>query len=287
MDILETTPSNRSLSKDLLTVLTTATTKHSSSTHMRSTRSLLEDTVGEVDGNQLIKKGKGFEMFQLRIKTGFNRGLGTEVITHLKEYIDAVHLSLESIGAFFKRKDQLYAQICLAKGCELGPTARTAFLLDGLQRGAYQDVLKVWVNIILLGRGKLKLTSPLTDLQQAATDLLATSQFYKGNDIQAGKTHSPSARAATTSSPATTGSSSTTSHTPCDDPLIEEIVQKLRSGRGLTTAHTEHLRALYTCPHCLSNKHKYEECGALHQKYYIRPKGPHPDSTSSSTPGGK
>jgi hypothetical protein len=186
-DLLETTASTKSLSKDLLSVLTTAATKHSSSTHHRSARALLEDTIGEVDGNLLIKQGKGFEMFQLRIKTGFSRGLGTEAITHLKEYIAASHLSLESIGAYFKRKGQLYSQICLTKGCELGPTAGTAFLLDGLQRGTYQDVLKPWVNHILLGQGKLKLTSDLKALQQAATDLLATSSCYKGNVLQSGK----------------------------------------------------------------------------------------------------
>jgi hypothetical protein len=56
-DILETTSLTKSLSKDLLTVLTTAATKHSSSAHARSARSLLEDTIGEVDGPQMIQKG--------------------------------------------------------------------------------------------------------------------------------------------------------------------------------------------------------------------------------------
>lgn len=193
------TPATPSLSKDLLTVLTAAATKHLSSAHMRSARSLLEDMIGEADGNNLINRGNGFEMYQLRIKTGFMRGLGTEAIAHLKEHIAALHMSVESIGAFFKRKDHLCAQICLAKGCELGPAARAAFLLNGLQHGACHEVLKLWVNRILLGQGKLKLTSPINDLQQAATDLLATSQFHKGNILQAGKSHSPtSARAAAT-----------------------------------------------------------------------------------------
>jgi hypothetical protein len=139
-------------------------------------------------------------MFQLRIKTGFNLGLGTETITHLKEYIAATHLSLKSIGTYFKHKGQLYAQICLTKGCELGTTTRTAFLFDSLQRGAYSDVLKPWVNRILLGQGKLKLTSDLKALQQAATDLLATSSFYRGSVLQVGKSQaSPSARATTDS----------------------------------------------------------------------------------------
>jgi hypothetical protein len=67
-DIVTTTSHTKSLSKDLLSVLTTAATKHASGTHHRSARALLEDTIGDVDGNLLIKQGKGFEMFQLRIK---------------------------------------------------------------------------------------------------------------------------------------------------------------------------------------------------------------------------
>ena len=203
-DIEVTTEETKSLSKDLLSALTTAaSTKHSSSTHHRSARALLKDMGGTVDGHALIKKGRGFEMFQLRIQTGFNRGLGTEAITHLKDYISASQLSLESIGAYFKRKHQLYTQVCLTDGCALGAIARAAFLLEGLQKGAYSDVLKTWVSHILLGQGKLKLASDLKDLHQAATDLLATSSFYKGNVLLAGKAGSPHARAATdTSGPA-------------------------------------------------------------------------------------
>lgn len=68
---------------DLLMALMTAATKHSSTIHHRSAHALLEDTVGDTKGNLLIKQGKGFELFQLRIKTGFTRGLGTAAITHL------------------------------------------------------------------------------------------------------------------------------------------------------------------------------------------------------------
>jgi hypothetical protein len=42
-------------------------------------------------------------MFQLRVKTGFNRGLGTEAITHLKDCMSTSHQSLESIGVCFQR----------------------------------------------------------------------------------------------------------------------------------------------------------------------------------------
>jgi hypothetical protein len=285
-DILETTPTTKSLSKDLLSVLTTAATKHTSSMQHHSARALLEDTMGDVDGNLLVKQGKCFEMFQLRIKTGFSRGLGTEAITHLKEYIAAMHLSLEPIGAYVKRKGQLYTQICLTKGCELGSTARTAFLLDGLQRGAYQDVLKPWVNRILLGQGKLKLTSDVKDLQQAATDLLATSTYYKGNVLQAGKTIvQPSARAATdTASPSTTGD---TSNARSDDPILEGIVQKIRTGMPLSKSQTQHLRNTFSCPHCLSNTHAFERCHQLNSKYYMKIRTPRAPSDQASTPGGK
>jgi hypothetical protein len=62
-NILETTTPTKSLSKYLLYVLTTAATKHSSSTHHRSARALLEVTVGDVDGNLLIKQGKASKCF--------------------------------------------------------------------------------------------------------------------------------------------------------------------------------------------------------------------------------
>jgi hypothetical protein len=278
-DILVTTPTTKSLSKDLLSALTTAATKHSSANHQRAARALLEDAVGEADGNLLIKKGKGFELFQLRIKTGFNRGLGTEAITHLNEYIAAIHASSESIGAYFKRKAQLYTQICLTEGCELGPTARTVFLLDGLQRGAYQEVLKTWVKRILLGQGKLSLTSSTKDLHQAATDLLATSVYYKGNILQPGKSTNPnpSARAASTSA------TPTDSSTPSKNPMIESIVTRIRQGFAMNQSQTKWIRETFQCLHCFSSHHITKRCHQLRDKYCIRAKG---KSDTQSTTGG-
>jgi hypothetical protein len=55
-DLKSAAPSTKSLSKDLLSVLAKAATKHSSHSHQRSARALLEDAVGKTDGRALIKK---------------------------------------------------------------------------------------------------------------------------------------------------------------------------------------------------------------------------------------
>jgi hypothetical protein len=77
-DIVTTTPSNKSLSNDLLSVLKKAVTEHTSSSHQHNAQSLLQDNVNGVNG--MIAQGKGYEMCQIRIKSGFSHGLGTEAI---------------------------------------------------------------------------------------------------------------------------------------------------------------------------------------------------------------
>jgi hypothetical protein len=79
-DIVTTTPSNKSLSNNLLSVLKKAVTEYTSSSHQRNAQSLLRDNVNGINGVTLIAQGKGFEMYQIRIKSGFSHGLGTEAI---------------------------------------------------------------------------------------------------------------------------------------------------------------------------------------------------------------
>jgi hypothetical protein len=152
-----------------------AVSAHASTSHQSNAHSLLQDNINGVDGMSLLANGRGFEMYTLRIKSGFARGLGTEAISDLTEYTSATQLNQESIGSFFDRMEQLYAQVQLTKGCSIGPTAQKSFTLEGLRQGAYHVVLAPWVKKILIGQGRLKLeTASLGGLQHGATDLLAT-----------------------------------------------------------------------------------------------------------------
>jgi hypothetical protein len=188
-DISVTTPSTKSLSHGLMSVLKKAVTEHTTTANLRNARSLLQDNINGVGGTALISQGKGFEMYHLGIKSGFSRGLGTEAITHLTEYVSATQNSLEYIGSFFDRMTQLYDQIQQTKGCSIGETAQKSFLLEALRRGAYSSVLGTWVKKILISQGRITLaTSTMYNLQHGATNLLATSIYYKGNVLLAGRT---------------------------------------------------------------------------------------------------
>jgi hypothetical protein len=119
--------------------------------------------------------------------------LGTEAISNLNEYVTAVQQNQESIGAYFDRMHQLYCQVQLTKGCNIGERARQSFTLEGLRHGAYHDALGPWVKKILIGQGRLKLESAsMDDLQHDATDLLTTSAFYQGKILLASKPIWPS-----------------------------------------------------------------------------------------------
>jgi hypothetical protein len=140
-DVSSMTPVTKSLSNDLLSVFKKAVTEHTSSSHQRNARSLLQDNINGVNGSNLITQGRGFEMFHMRIKLGFSRGLGTEAISNLTEYVNAVQQNQESIGAFFDCMNQLYSQVQLTKGCHIGETAQRSFTLKGLRRGTYHEAL--------------------------------------------------------------------------------------------------------------------------------------------------
>jgi hypothetical protein len=265
--------STRLLSNDLLSILKKAATSHQSTSHQRNALSLLQDHINGVDRMELITQGKGFEMYQLRIKSGFSRGLGTEAISNLTEYVLAVHQSQESIGAFFDRMSQLYNQVQLTKGCSIGETAQKLFTLDGLCKGAYHEVLGPWVKKTLIGQGQIKLeTATMATLQHGATDLLATSSFYKGNVLAPGKLPRPITPAAC----AATNGETSTKDQPSPDAIVESIVKHICGGYPLKHAQTTWIRNKYTCPHCHSNSHSFASCRGIARKWVVTAAAPSP-----------
>ena len=217
-DLEETTPATRQLSQDFLDVLKQAVSSHTGTIQRQNARNLLEDDVDGVNGKALIRQGLGIELYQQRVKRAFYSGLGLETIEALEAFTSSVQQSGESVGAFFTRQDTLYEQVQRMDGCDIGPTARKAFALHGLQKGAYHEVLEPWVAKIMLGQGRLKLrTASLSDLQHSATDILRTSTKYtKNNVLQPGCLPGAAARAATTDSqtdaPTTDGDNTQLSH---------------------------------------------------------------------------
>jgi hypothetical protein len=185
----------------------------------------------------------------------------------LTDYVNAVQQNQESIGAYFDRMDQLYCQVQLTKGSTIGKTAQRSFTLEGLCRGAYHEVLAPWVKKILIGQGRLKLeTASMSDLQAGATKLLATSSYYQGNILLAGKpprsTASPAARAAT-------NTNSKSEDTPSTDAKIETIVRHIRVGFPLNQDQTAFIPHKYKCIHCLSNTHTFEDCKAISKRWGV------------------
>jgi hypothetical protein len=182
-----TTPDTISLSRDLLTILCCSATAHKVGTVQRTARSLLQEEVKGVNGIDLIKSGKGFKLFQSRINAGFSQGLGTETYEALWEYVHSVQHNIETVGAYFERLKQLYGQVQLTKGCELGLMSRKTLALKGLENGSYHEVLGPWGKKVLAGQNRIKVdTSSLDDIQREATNILVTSRFYQDHTIQPG-----------------------------------------------------------------------------------------------------
>jgi hypothetical protein len=265
-----TTPSIKSLSNDLMSVLKKAVTKHTTIANLPNTCSLLQDNINGVDGMALIPKGKGFKMYHLCIKSGFSRGLGTKVIIHLTEYVSATHNSLESIGSFFDGMTQLYDQVQQTKGCSIGETAQKSSILEGLCPGAYSNILGTWVKKILISQGRLTLaTATLSDLQHGATDLLAMSIHYKGNALLAGKPPCPpgaSARAATTSR----GDSCDDNKSSSSTGQLDSLLKCISNDHALNQSQPAWLRQRYKCVHCFSNAHTLDDCRAASSKWIIK-----------------
>jgi hypothetical protein len=202
---------------------------HKSTEHQRSATALLQEVLLGADGNAMIKAGQGFELYQSRVKTGFLRGLGTEVIDGLRNYIHVVQQNQEPVASFFKRIQQLYNQVQVTRGCEIGDLTRKAFALEGLANGAYHEVFKHFVQKIHLNSGRVKLASiSLDDIQSAATDVLVSSKYYKDHAILPGRLPVVKARAAVTDQLPPGNADK-----PSDDPMLESIIHNMRRGRWL------------------------------------------------------
>jgi hypothetical protein len=206
-DIAVTTEDNKMLSQDLLTVIQRAATVHKNSATQRDVQSLLKEEIGDVNGLDLIKEGRGFELFQLRIRRGYSRGLGSETMSYPWDFMHAVQLLEETVDSFATRLDLLYKQVMLAEGCEMGDPTKKSFFVFGLTKGAYSEVPPPFTKRIQLGQGKLKLkTATLRAIQSDATNLLVTSRYYKDDVIFPGR--KPLAARVTDADPASSSSSS-------------------------------------------------------------------------------
>jgi hypothetical protein len=275
-DIPVTTEDNKMLSQDLLTVIQRAATVHKTSATQRGVQSLLKEEIGEVNGLELIKEGRGFELFQLRIRTGYSRGLGSETMSYLWDFMHAVQQSEETIDSFATRLHLLYKQVMLAEGCEMGSLTKKSIFVFGLAKGAYNEVLAPFTKRIQLGQGKMKLkTATLRAIQSDATNLLVTSRYYKDNVILPGRKPAAARAAAADTAPDSSSPASS-------DPMVEKLVAHLRTKQNLPRDVTDWIRQTYDCVHCFSNGHDTSGCFGMRRKYNVKLK---PDSTDKpSTP---
>jgi hypothetical protein len=130
---------------------------------------------------------------------------------------------------------------------------------------------------------KLK-TASMKTLQHGATDLLATSSYYKGNILLAGKAPRPSGPAARLVTPSESPVEDTTS----TNNQLEGIIKCLWSGFSLNHPHTSWLKNKYKCILCFSNSHPFEECRAASRKWTITPIAPRSGpARGGRTPNGR
>jgi hypothetical protein len=262
-DLTETRPETISaLSRDLLTVIMRSVSAHKEATVQRAAQSVLQEEVNGTKGLDLIKSGKGFKLFQTRVKTRFTRGLGTETYEALWDYVHSVQQDSETVGAYFERLKQLYGQVQQTKGCEFGIMSRKTLALKGLETGAYHECLGPWVKKILAGQNKLCVESASLDtIQSAATNILVTSRFYRDHTIQPGKLPSR-ARAATISI-------TPLEPPPPGDSMMESIFDRMRAGEFLSGSQARWIRDTYSCIHCFSKSHGTEACHKLSNLYVV------------------
>jgi hypothetical protein len=88
------------------------------------------------------------------------------------------------------------------------------------QKRAYHEILAPWVNNILIGQGHIKLETVTTmaELQNGATNLLATSSFYRGNVLLAGRLPCP---------PVPTACAATDGETMADHPSSDKQLESV------------------------------------------------------------
>jgi hypothetical protein len=224
------------------------------------------------------------------VKTAYSRGLGTETVDALWKYVHSMQSSGKTVGAFFKRLEQQYALVQLTEGCDFGSVTRKTLALQGLSHGAYQEVLSPWgVKKIIGGQGKTKLaTATMGELQSAATDLLMTSKFYRNNVIQAGKANA-CARYADADDSTIEHGRQVAQDKPCDDAMIEGIVDRLRSKRNPSQGMARYIHKTFSCIHCFTvNGHHTTGCNALKEDFLVTKKStrPPPGNTPQGTRSG-
>jgi hypothetical protein len=269
------------LSQDLLAVIQRAATVHKNPATQHGVQSLLKEEIGTVNGLDLIKEGRGFELFQLRIHTGYSRGLGYETMSYLWDFMHAVQQSEETIDSFATRLDLLYKQVMLAEGCEMGDLTKKSIFVFGLAKGAYSELLTPFTKRIQLGQGKLKLkTATLRAIQCDATNLLVTSRYYKDSVIL--PCRKPDAARAADAAPTSSASSSASS-----DPMVEKLVTHLRTKQNLPRDVTNWIRQSYNCVHCFSNGHDTSGCFGMRRKYNIKPSTAAAPTTSGGVVKGR
>jgi hypothetical protein len=222
----------------------------------------------------LIKEGKGFELFQLRIRTGYSQGLGSETMSYLWDFMHTVQHSEETVDSFATRLELLYKQVMLAEGCEMGDLTKKSIFVFGLAKGAYSEVLSPFAKKIQLGQGKLKLkTATLRVIQSDATNLLVTSRYYKDNVILAGR-KAASARMTDSASPPPSNDSSS-------DPMVSKLLSHIRQKQNLPRDVTDWIRQTYDCVHCFSHT---SGCFGMRRKYNVKLKGTESSNKPKPTP---
>jgi hypothetical protein len=212
------------------------------------------------------------------VKIGFTRGLGTETITNLRAFIHAVQQNHETVGAFFKRLQQLYEQVQITKGCEIGNLTRNTFALEGLMNGAYHEVLAPFVRRVQLGQGKVKFHSAtMGEIQSAATDDLVSSRYYRDHAIQAGRL--PVKARAADEAPCSPSTSSKDS-----DPMVDRIVNRIHTKMYFTPDMCDWIQQNYRCVQCWSNGHTMTDCHRLRTHWNITAKSSASKTTSRGPP---
>ena len=68
------------------------------------------DDLSTYDGMSLAQAGKGIEVYQQRILTGYRRGLGSELSNEMDQYFNAKQRDRENLAAFSRRMDEFRKQ---------------------------------------------------------------------------------------------------------------------------------------------------------------------------------
>ena len=200
-----TTSENSRLSDDFLSLILMCASKHKTPSMSEAVRGLLMDTIQSddeghsYDGMSLVQGGKGIEIFQQRILTGYQRGLGSELSNEMDRYFNARQRDRENLAAFNRRMTELRTQAkasALSTGKDYEEAVHTHLLLHAMKTGAYKRVLEPWARKVQLGHNRLNMRSDHATMLSKAGDVLVCSDYYQDGILQAGQTDGPKARIA-------------------------------------------------------------------------------------------